>query len=52
MRAMYYTMALVAALMAGWCFADTDYVLAVVYAASAVLWFIAYKLRQKNDEPR
>lgn len=50
MRAMYYLMAFVAAAMAGWCFADADYVLAIIYALSAVLWFLAFRLSRENGQ--
>ena len=50
MRAMYYIMAFLAAVMSGWCFANTYYVLAVIYAVSAVLWFLDFILSRKNGQ--
>lgn len=45
-------MAFLSSVMAGWCFADADYVLSVIYAVSAVLWFIAFRLSRKDGQDR
>ena len=50
MRAMYYLMAFLAAVMSGWCFADADYVLSIIYAESAVLWFMVFRLSKEDGQ--